>query len=215
MDCLQPETPAPEALVRIDVAPSSDERLLEGLARGDRALANELHRRLLRSVDATLYRVLGRRDADYDDLVQSALEQIMKSLGRGKFSRGSTLATWASAVTCNVALRAIRRRKLERRIFDHSADVEILALSQAAPENPERQVIVRQQLERFHGHLARLSVKLSEALILHDVLGFGLNETASLTGTTHAAVRSRLVRGRHQLAQRLRFDAEWLAGDSG
>ena len=63
MDCLQPETPAPEALVRIDVAPSSDERLLEGLARGDRALANELHRRLLRSVDATLYRVLGRRDA--------------------------------------------------------------------------------------------------------------------------------------------------------
>jgi DNA-directed RNA polymerase specialized sigma24 family protein len=118
-------------------------------------------------------------------------------------------------VTCNVALRAIRRRKLERRIFDHSADVEVSALSQVAPENPERQVIARRHLERFHGHLARLSVKLSEALILHDVLGFGLNETASLTGTTHAAVRSRLVRGRHQLAQRLRLDAEWLSRDSG
>ena len=208
MEGLQHETPAPVASGRQDPAAPSDECLLEGLLRGDRALATELHRRLLRSVDATLFRVLGRRDVDYDDLVQSALEQILVSLGRGKFSRGSTLATWASGVTCNVALRAIRRRKLERRIFDRSAEVETSALSQPSPANPERQVMAREHLERFHGHLARMSVKLSEALVLHDVLGFGLHETASMTGTTHAAVRSRLVRGRRHLSLRLRQDAE-------
>jgi len=202
------ETQSPGAAVRQDAEVSSDERLIEALLSGDRALANELHRRLLRSVDATLYRVLGRRDADYEDLVQTALEQIMASLGRGKFSRSSTLATWASGVTCNVALRAIRRRKLERRIFDRSADVEAFVICQAGPSNPEAQVIARRHLARFHGHLARMSAKLSETLILHDVLGFGLKETASLTGTTHAAVRSRLVRGRRNLSERLRHDRE-------
>ena len=151
---------------------------LTSLVSGNRALAGELHRRLLRSIDAALCRVLGRGDAEYDDLVQTAFEQIVVSLVRGKFSRGSTLATWASGVTSNVALRAIRRRKLERRLFDHS------------------------------GHLSRMSIKLSETLILHDVMGFGVKETATMTGTTHAAVRSRLVRGRRELGQRLRRDVE-------
>ena len=187
---------------------TSDERLIEALLRGDRALANEVHSRLLRTVDATLYRLLGRRDSDYDDLVQTSLEQIMVSLGRGKFAGGATLATWASGVTCNVALRAIRRRRLERRIFDRSFDVETRALSRPGSVNLEAQLIARHHLKWFHKQLVRMSVKLSEALLLHDVLGFGLSETASMTGATQSAVRSRLVRGRRQLSQRLRQDVE-------
>lgn len=202
------ETPPPGTQVRDGVESSSDEQLIESLVSGDRALAGELHRRLLRSIDATLCRVLGRGDVEYDDLVQSALEQIVISLVRGKFSRGSTLATWASGVTSNVALRAIRRRKLERRLFDRSAEVEAPGLSPTSPSSPEAQVIARRHLERFRRHLSRMSRKLSETLILHDVLGFGLKETASMTGTTLAAVRSRLVRGRRDLGQRLRRDVE-------
>jgi|SRR6185369_5168473 len=202
------ETPTPGTAVRQDAETSSDEQLIGSLVSGNRALAGELHRRLWRSIDATLCRVLGRGDAEYDDLVQTAFEQIVVSLVRGKFSRGSTLATWASGVTSNVALRAIRRRKLERRLFDRSAEVEAPALNRPSPSNPEAQVIARRHLERFRGHLSRMSTKLSETLILHDVLGFGVKETARMTGTSHAAVRSRLVRGRRDLGQRLRRDVE-------
>jgi DNA-directed RNA polymerase specialized sigma24 family protein len=92
--------------------------------------------------------------------------------------------------------------------WNGAVEVETSALSRPGPSNPEAQVIARRHLERFHGHLSRMSRKLSETLILHDVLGFGLQETARLTGTTHAAVRSRLVRGRRNLGQRLRRDVE-------
>ena len=105
------------------VAPSDDE-LLEGVIRRDRALGGELCRRMMPVVDGTLYRVLGRREQDHDDLVQASFEQIVLTLTRGKFAGECSLTTWASAITCKVALHAIRRRCVERRIFDESLDAE-------------------------------------------------------------------------------------------
>jgi RNA polymerase sigma-70 factor (ECF subfamily) len=182
----------------------SDDALIEALARGDRELAGELCRRLKRVVGSTLYRVLGQRDADYDDLVQASFEQIFASLGRGNFARGSTFSTWASAVTCNVALKAIARRKRERGLFDASGDLEAIANQRPDSANPEAQIGARRHLQRLHAHLSRMSTKLAETLVLHDILGFGLGETASLTGASQAAVRSRLARGRRNLSHRLR-----------
>jgi DNA-directed RNA polymerase specialized sigma24 family protein len=40
-------------------------------------------------------------------------------------------------------------------------------------------------------------------LLLHDVVGHELTEIAALTGASVAAVQSRLVRGRHELMERL------------
>src|SRR5689334_7761475 len=113
------------SLAEVNEAPSDDD-LLDGLIQGDRALGSELCRRMMRVVDGTLYRVLGRREADHDDLVQASFEQIVLTLSQGKFSRECSLTTWASAITCNVALHAIRRRRTERRIFDESCDGEAL-----------------------------------------------------------------------------------------
>src|SRR4051812_30037935 len=56
------ETGTPGTAVRQDASTSSDEQLIESLVSGNRALAAELHRRLLRSIDATLRRVLGGGD---------------------------------------------------------------------------------------------------------------------------------------------------------
>jgi DNA-directed RNA polymerase specialized sigma24 family protein len=115
----------------------SEDDLLEGLIRGDRRLGSELCRRMISVVDATLYRVLGRREADHDDLVQTSFEQLVLSLNRGKFSRECSLSTWASAITCNVALHAIRRRRTERRIFDDTLEFETLSARAAGSADPE------------------------------------------------------------------------------
>jgi RNA polymerase sigma-70 factor (ECF subfamily) len=186
----------------------SDDDLLEGLIRGDPGLGSELCRRMMRVVDGTLYRVLGRREVDHDDLVQASFEQIVLTLNRGKFSRECSLSTWASAITCNVALHAIRRRRTERRIFADSSDSELLAGRAVGSSDPEAQVGSREELARVREHLSRMSEKLARTLLIHDMLGCSLAETATMTGASMAAAQSRLVRGRKELATRLGRDQE-------
>ena len=159
----------------------------------------------MRVVDGTLYRVLGRRESDHDDLVQAAFEQIVLTLNRGKFSRECKLSTWAAAVTCNVALHAIRSRRTERKFFDDSFDPDSLPNSAVTVStlDPESHAGSREELARVRRHLSRMSEKLAKTLLLHDMLGCSLAETATITGVSMAATQSRLVRGRKELATRM------------
>src|SRR5262245_24336877 len=58
----------------------ADEELIDAVVRGDASVAGALYDRLLPLVDATLFRMLGTRLPDHDDLVQSSFEQIVKTL---------------------------------------------------------------------------------------------------------------------------------------
>lgn len=185
-----------------------EDALLEGLANRDPTLGSELCQRLMHVVDGTLYRVLGRREADHDDLVQMAFEQIVLSIYRGKFSRECKLATWASAITCNVALRAIRSRRTERKLFDVTQDVEQLGPRLSGSKDLEVQLTSRSELDRVRYHLSQMSEKYAQTLLLHDVLGCELAETATLLGASITATQSRLVRGRKELSARVRRDRE-------
>lgn len=193
----------------------TDDELLEGLIRGDQGLGSELCRRVLRVVDATVYRVLGRREQDHDDLVQAALEQIVRTLSRGKFSRECSLTTWASAITCNVALHTIRRRRTERRIFDDSFSADQMAQRSSSDSDPESGVSSREELELVRTHLARMSERLANTLLLHDMLGCSLAETATILGVSMAAAQSRLVRGRKELLTRIERDRERIVNGVG
>lgn len=201
------KTPPPASL--------DEDALLEGLANRDPALGSELCQRLMHVVDGTLYRVLGRREADHDDLVQVSFEQIVLSIYRGKFSRECSLATWASAITCNVALRAIRSRRTERKLFDPAQNVEELGPRLSGARDPEAQLSSRNELDRLRFHLSQMSEKLAETLLLHDVIGCELAETAMLVGASVAATQSRLVRGRKELSLRMRRDREELQQGGG
>ena len=185
-----------------------DEALIEAVARRDPALGSELCHRLMHVVDGTLYRVLGKREADHDDLVQSSFEQIVLSIYRGQFLRECSLSTWASAITSNVALRAIRSRRTERKVFDPTQDIEQLGPRLSSANHPEARMASRNELDRLRYHLSQMSEKYAETLLLHDVLGCGLSETATLVGASVAATQSRLVRGRRELAARIRQDRE-------
>ena len=192
----------------------SEDALIEGLVNRDSTLGSVLCQRLMRVVDGTLYRVLGRREVDHDDLVQAAFEQIVLSIYRGKFSRECSLVTWASAITCNVALHAIRSRRTERKLFDATQDIDRLGPRLSGQNNPEAQLSSRNELDRLRYHLSQMSDKLAEALLLHDVLGCELAETAKLVGASLAATQSRLVRGRKELTARIHGERETYGGEA-
>jgi len=69
--------------------------LIEGLDRGNAGLRSRFYDRLIDIVDSTLYRILRERGHDHDDLVQSAFEQIIRSLMRRQLGRARSLSSWA------------------------------------------------------------------------------------------------------------------------
>lgn len=192
-----PKAPASEP----PSADLSDADVIDAVVRGDGAAAGELYDRLVRTVDQTLFRVLGRREADHEDLVQSTFEQIVKTLATRRFAGACSLRTWASSVATHVALNALRSRRRERGVFDRR-DSELPA-GVSASGDPERDATLRRELQRVRHELAQMSEGRAEALLLHDVMGHDLAEIAALTGTSIAAAQSRLVRGRNELMERL------------
>lgn len=182
---------------------TTDEELIEAFERGDRDVAEQLYDRLIGVVEGTLYRVLGARGVDHDDLVQAAFEQIVMTLARRRFARACSLSAWASTVTAHVALNALRSRRRERGVLDRICDPEVETGRAHAKDNVEQQAGAREQLERLRQHLAAMDPAKAATVLLHDVLGHDLAEIAVLTGASVAAAQSRLVRGRRELRRRM------------
>jgi RNA polymerase sigma-70 factor (ECF subfamily) len=183
-----------------------DEAIIEAIEQGDRGLGNQIYDRLIRVVDSTLFKIVGKRDPDYDDLVQASFEQIVTTIARRKYAKACSLSSWAAAVTCNVALNAVRRRISQRKYMDAASDVDEVLDRSFRGVDLERQLTARDELASVRRKLAQMSVERSETLLLHDMLGHDLSEIAVLTGVSVAAAQSRLVRGRRELARRLEED---------
>lgn len=191
----------------------SDEVLIDAVIRGDASVAGALYDRLLPLVDATLFRMLGARGSDHDDLVQATFEQIVKTLTTRRFARACSLRTWASSIAANVALNALRSRVRERRVVDRNETAVEASERSFARDDPERDLTLRREIARVRAALREMNPQRAEALVLHDVLGHDLAEVAALLGASIAAAQSRLVRGRRELKQRL--DAAESPGASG
>jgi RNA polymerase sigma-70 factor, ECF subfamily len=182
----------------------TDEALVAALREGEAQKAAILYDRLIRVVDGALVRILGRREQDHDDLVQSVFEQIIVALQKDRFEGGSTLRGWASAIACNIGLNALRSRIRERRVVDRARDADMEARRAGTLVDAERQASARSELGRVCEELAAVSPEKATAVLLFDVFGHDLAEVAALTGVSMAAAQSRLVRGRKELHERLR-----------
>lgn len=186
-----------------------DAEIIEGVAAGDARVASALHDRLVGAVDQALYRVLGGRGPDHDDLVQMSFEQIVRTLTNRSFAGNCSLKTWASRITTHVALNALRSKRRERRVIDRRGEAtDVKPALPAVQTGDERRVEARVELHRVRRHLSRMSPRRAEALILHDVHGHDLNEIAVMLGLSVSAVQSRLVRGRRELLERMTAEEE-------
>ena len=185
-------------------APSyTDEELFQGIGQGDERIAAELYRRLLPAVEATLFRVLGRREAEHEDLVQSSFEQIILTLSERRYAQACSLKTWASTITAHVALKTLRSRYRQRRLFNTAVEPSELTERASGTEDVERNVGLQREVEQLRSVLSEISSEQAEAVLLHDLMGHALAEIATITGVSIAAAQSRLVRGRKELQARL------------
>jgi RNA polymerase sigma-70 factor (ECF subfamily) len=180
-----------------------DDELVREFQEGRPGTGARLYGRLLPVVDRALFRVLGRREHDYPDLVQSAFEQIVSTLSKRTFGQVCSLNAWASVLACHVGLNALRSRRRERSVVDRNHTLDFQTGPDPSPGvHPESQLTARDDLSAVRRHLAEMDPDRVMALLL-NAEGYGLAEIAVLTSTSIAAAQSRLSRGRREIRARL------------
>lgn len=180
-------------------SPFSDEQLVARCAAGDDRGWAMIIRRHAPILFGLALRSTGRRD-EAEDLVQEIFFKVSRMLDR--YDRNSAFRPWLLQVARNHLIDHHRSRAREKR-----STIELDALpyepsghapSQAADLlRGERQKAVRDAV-------ALLPPKLREAVLLRDVEGLEYEEIAAVTGQPLGTVKSRINRGRIQLADGLR-----------
>jgi RNA polymerase sigma factor (sigma-70 family) len=168
--------------------------------------------RLEERVFALVYRQMnalwGRWRGDFDDLVQAAAEQALRSLPA--FRKESELSTWTYKICYHTVLR--HRRWSMRWLRRFSLD----APHADAPDRSTDACVTLEQAERvarMRAALDCLSHKLRAVVVLRDLEGLEIDEITEIVGSNKATVRSRLRDGRKRLSELLRSDPYFGAED--
>jgi len=185
-----------------EAPPPTQAEILAGVAAGQRWAHAALYDMLYPVVARTLQKILHETSADYEDLVQTSFERIVRTLTRERAAQVVNLPAWAGSIAAHVALDALRAKIRERRFFDRDDASSPRAVEMVVAPNLERQLEARRQLEWLQETLARMNDDQAQTIVLHDVLGHDLAEVAAMMGASVAAAQRRLSRGHHELLRR-------------
>ena len=188
-------------LAASEPTPPTQEAVLAGVVAGERWAHAALYDQLFPVVARTLQKVLRDTSGDYEDLVQVSFERIVRTLTSERGAQVSNLSGWAGSIAAHVALDALRGRMRERRLFERESIGQPRVEGVPAP-SLERQLEARKQLEWLQHTLSRMSPDQAQTILLHDVLGHGLADVATIMGVTVAAAQRRLSRGHQELVRR-------------
>jgi RNA polymerase sigma-70 factor (ECF subfamily) len=166
---------------------------------GDETAWRELVGRHTRRVFGIAYRFVGRVD-EAEDLTQDIFVKVFQSLDRYRESDGA-FSTWVGTVARNHAIDDYRRRREERarRIDDPAVMDRVPAGEESVLRSLERE----DQKQLVHRGLRALPADLREALVLCDLQGLSYDEVATALQIPLGTVKSRINRGRLELARRL------------
>lgn len=167
----------------------TDSQLVELAQGGQRAALDDLLQRHYDRLYAICYRIAGN-PADAADACQEALLAVVKGLPR--YDGRASFKTWSYRVASNACLDEMRRKN--RRPVVGLADVEPEDVSTAL----DQQVSDRLTLDDA---VSRLPEEFRVPVVLRDVGGLDYAEIAETLSIPPGTVRSRIARGRKQLAE--------------
>lgn len=174
--------------------PIDDADLVAQAKQGDRAALDRLLRLHQPRVHLVCRRITGN-DADALDATQEALIAIVRGLPR--FDGRSRFSTWAYRIATNACLDELRRRRRRPEPgLDDSRGVEPVQPG----GSPEEVVVARVLVDEA---LAALAPDFRAAVVLRDVCELDYAEIAEVLNIPAGTVRSRIARGRAQLADHL------------
>jgi len=175
---------------------------------GDAAAWEEIVQTYNRRIYNICYRFAGTSH-DAEDLTQEVFIKMYRTLSSYDSGKGA-FVTWITTITRNLLVDHFRKTKQDRMTdsidsaaTDHE-DAQPLSeqiQDQSAP--PDARVRSREAGESVHAALARLSPELREAVILRDLQDMDYREIATVLRVPEGTVKSRINRGRAELARLL------------
>ncbi len=178
---------------------------------GDSGAWAEMVRSHQKRVYGLCYRFTGNA-ADAEDLTQDVFLKIYMNLASFDAARGS-LPVWITTMTRNLLVDNFRRTRNQRatgsldegwdqseEMRPHMAAIDRLADSGPSPHESAAQNELKKMVQKA---LLKVSVELREAVILRDLQDLDYKEIAQVLGIPEGTVKSRISRGRAELARLL------------
>jgi RNA polymerase sigma-70 factor, ECF subfamily len=175
-----------------------DAQLVQGCLRGDGPAWEELVQRHARRVFNLCYRFTNNR-TDAEDLSQEVFLRIYRTLPSYRPEFGA-FPTWLTSVTRNLLVDHYRRTRHDR-ATDSIEDTPHLEEKPSAARTPDRMAEAAQLSAQLQQGLAKLSPDLREAVILRDLQGLEYSEIKTVLQVAEGTVKSRINRGRIELAR--------------
>ena len=174
---------------------------------GDSPAWTQLVKAHHRRVYAICYRFTGS-GTDAEDLTQDVFLKIYSNLHSFDAARGS-LPVWITTLTRNLLVDHFRRAKNLRitdsldQGWDEAGELKPIDRLEASGPS-QHDMATRRELEKMvQGALAKVSPELREAVILRDLQDMDYREIAQVLGIPEGTVKSRISRGRAELARLL------------
>lgn len=177
-------------------------RLVERCLGGDEAAWEELVKTHTRRVYGICFRFTGA-DSEAQDLTQEVFLRLFRTLRTFRSGEGS-FTVWLTRVTRNLLIDHYRRTKQERMTESIEDQLPQVEGRSAGDGRTDRITAGREVSELLQAALRKLSPELRETVILRDLEELEYKEIAEVLGVPEGTVKSRLNRGRAELARLLR-----------
>jgi len=188
-------------------SPDAVETLIQRCLQGDQRAWDLIVRQYWRKVFNVAYKFVGKHD-EAEDLTQDIFLKIFKSLDT--FDRRANFQTWLISVSRNLCIDHYRSVRKERETIDRGVDTS--DLSPATPEpGPIAALEQRDRVVLLRQAMSALPETLRTAVLLRDIQELSYQEIADKLRLPEGTVKSRINRGRTELARQIRR----LRGDDG
>jgi RNA polymerase sigma-70 factor, ECF subfamily len=202
-ESIHPQVGVPAVHNLVERTLDPDSSLVSRCLRGDETAWEDLVRLHTRKVYALCYRFTGS-GSEAQDLTQEVFLRVFRTIKTFRSAEGS-FATWLSRVTRNLLIDHYRRTRHDR--VTDSIEEQLPMMEEegaSAVTRPDHAIAGREASEILQATLQKLSPDLREAVILRDLQEMEYREIAEVLAIPEGTVKSRINRGRAELARLLR-----------
>jgi RNA polymerase sigma-70 factor (ECF subfamily) len=184
-----------------------DAILVERCLSGEDSAWDELIRTHTRRVYSICYRFTGA-DGEAQDITQEVFLRVFQSLQSFRAGEGS-FTVWLARLTRNLLIDNYRRGKMQRASDSLDDKLPVIEETASAFSKTDSLVHSREASEMVQAALQKLSPELREAVVLRDLEEMEYKDIAEVLKVPEGTVKSRINRGRAELARVLR---KWKVG---
>lgn len=179
-----------------------DSSLVDRCLRGEESAWEDLAKTYTRRVYALCYRFTGS-DSQAQDLTQEVFLRVFRTLKSFRAGQGS-FGTWLTRLTRNLLIDHYRRTRQDRATDSIEEQLPVLEAGGPTASRADGLLAGREASEVLQAALQKLSPELRETVILRDLEEMEYREIALALAVPEGTVKSRLNRGRAELARILR-----------